>query len=203
MSRVTAITPTIPGREAMLAEAVASVNAQTVPVHSHLIRCQRPFGRGIVHVCHQFNALLAAVETEWFATLGDDDLWLPRHVETAEPHLDDADVVTTWGVNAPGGIRTNVSGWSREQFAAQFEFANFIPAIAFIRTSAVREVGGWPTEWEGGHRDQGGHFAGSAAWAEDWELWRRLAANGARFRCVEVETWVCRPGNWPRLSTTL
>jgi hypothetical protein len=202
MGVVTALTPTIPGRENLLAEAVRSVNAQTVPVHAHLIRCQRPSGEAAPHLCSQFNALLPAVDTEWVAVLADDDLWLPNYVEALEPAFESADVVYSWDV---GGMqpRIDCTDWSNAEIFDHLNHSNFIAATAAIRTSALRSIGGWPTNWEGANYRDGGHFAGSPAHAEDWELWRRLAAAGARFRCVPVETWQGRPGDWPRMTTVL
>ncbi len=199
---LTVLTPSIPGREAMLAENVASVNAQTVPVAAHLVRCQRPSGAAAAHLGSQFNALLRAVDTEWVAVLADDDLWLPHFVATVEPYADAADVLYAWDTDAMQP-RLDCTDWSQERLVSHLNLANFIAANAVIRASVLRDVGGWPTEWTGGSWRDGGHFIGSPAFAEDWELWRRLAAVGARFRCVPVVAWRGRTGQWPRMTTVL
>ena len=85
MADVTVITPSMPSRERFLAEAMASVAAQTVPV-AHLIIVDE--GRS---VAEKRNALVEAADTEWVAFLDDDDLLDPHHIETLLGH--DADVV--------------------------------------------------------------------------------------------------------------
>ena len=198
---LTVLTPSIPGREHMLAECVASVNAQTTPATAHLIRCSRPHGLAPLHLASQLNALLAAVQTDWVAVLADDDLWLPNFVAAVTPHTDTADVIYTWddGHMQP---RINCNGWSAQQIATHLDRANFIAAPAAIRTTALNRIGGWPTDWVGGSWRDGGHYKDSPAHAEDWELWRHLNHTHARFHCVPVEAWHGRTGH-ARITTTL
>lgn len=177
-SDITVITPSIPGREHFLAETVASVSAQTVPPHAHLIRCQNPGERDRSgkedHMVSQHNALLAAVTTGWLAVLHDDDTYLPHHIETIAAALDGADVVYTFSTTVEVS-RANVNGWSQDQLVRALEGSNIIPACAAIRVERMRGIGGWQ------HEDRPLY--------SDWSNWLRLARAGARFRCVPEPTW--------------
>ena len=176
IDRITVITPSIPGREGMLLDAVRSVNAQTVRPYAHLIRCQTPVGgQNLAHIAEQLNALQAGVSTEWLACLHDDDLYLPHHMETIQPYLDDADVIYTFCTTIPGLI--DVSDWDAERLAEKIAVENIIPSNAAIRTQIVKDIGGWGLT--------------SKPW-EDWDMWLRLARAGARFRCVPTQTWTYR-----------
>jgi hypothetical protein len=172
-----------------LAENIASVRAQTQPVECHLI-CGHPITAEepqMQYVAAK-NQLLSAVRTPWVATLNDDDVWLPDHVETVLPHLEDGDVVYTWDA---GGSRPrhDYTGWTQEQLVEHFDETNLLDGNCLIRVSLLRGVGGFPVEWTGSGPWAGGHFIDSPARFEDWELWRRLARVGARFLCVPKETW--------------
>ena len=73
---VSVITPTIPGREEFLAEARASVEAQTIPVE-HLVAVDRD-GEGPAVVR---NRLAAQATAKFLAFLDDDDVLLAEHCE--------------------------------------------------------------------------------------------------------------------------
>ncbi len=195
---ITVITPSIPERRRLLAEAIESVQIQTSPVEAHLIRVQEP-PLGVLssaHLAVQLNALLAAVDTEWVAPLGDDDIYLPHHVEKIRPYLEqDVDVVYSWAKDEYEPFRVDVSGWPPSQVARTLEECNFIRSTITMRTELLRRVGGWTSE----HRD--GVFTETGVPYEDWDLLIRLARAGARFRCVPFETWVYRLGNWRRILT--
>jgi hypothetical protein len=196
---ITVITPSIPERRRLLGEAMKSVQVQTSPVEAHLIRVQQPPAGVLspVHLATQLNALLAAVDTEWVAPLGDDDLYLPDHVEKIQPHLEqDVDVVYSWPRDEYEHNRIDVSDWAPSQVARKLEERNFIRTTITIRAELVRRVGGWAREYRDGKFGETG-----AAW-EDWDLLIRLARAGARFRCVPSETWVYRVGNWRRTLTS-
>jgi len=188
---VTVLTPSIPGREAQLVEAIASVNAQTVQADAHLIRVQTPPGPlGPVHIAAQRNALLDAVTTDWVATLDDDDLWLPHHLATVAPYLRTADLVYTWPTPEWAIHRLDCTGWDHRILEARLRNGNFIPSSALIRTGLLRRVGGWQTT------GYDGRFETGAFW-EDHDLWIRLARMAATFVCVPEETWVYRmDGEW-------
>lgn len=178
MLDVTVITPTIPGREAFLAECRESVMAQNWFPYAHLVRLDDPGVRDRAgkedHMVEQHNALLYRVETEWLAVLHDDDTYLEHHIETILPALDDADVVYSYSTTEQVS-RVDVSDWPQGQLVAALEASNIIPACAAIRTDLMREVGGWQ------HQERPLY--------SDWSNWLRLAKAGARFQCVPVETW--------------
>jgi hypothetical protein len=198
---VTVITATIPSRRAKLARCLDSVDAQTEPVTTHLV-CAEPPVPGMpatVHCALMQNSLLPAVRTEWTMRLADDDRLLPHHVATVLPWLHNRlfapDVVYTWDA---GGDRPRIdcTGWDRDDLVEALEEANFFDASgACVRTEALLEVGGWPTEWEDGH------FVGTRAIFEDWACWLALARAGRRFVCVPEPTWIYDAGDHPRIST--
>lgn len=193
---VTVLIPTMPGREEMLGEALASVYAQTVAPAAVLVRWSRPERIGPVHIAAQRNRLLAAVDTPWVATLDDDDLWRPDHLETVLPVLDFdvTDVVHTW-TDPEGTVpRVDVTGWPQPKLIAALRAGNFIPSAALIRTETIRAAGGWSESGFDGRR-----YATWATW-EDWDCWIRLAEAGARFVTVPKVTWEYRMGSWPRAS---
>jgi hypothetical protein len=186
---ITVLTVSIPGREALLAENVASVNAQTIPVTVQLV-CSHPVGdeQAQVQYARAKNSLLPAVQTPWVAVLNDDDSWLPHHVETVLPHLHNADVVYSWDADGHKP-RENCNDWTIEALCETFARTNFIDGNCLIRRSALEAVGGFPTDWQGPGPWDGGHYAGSIARWLDWRTWQLLAGQRARFKCVPVATW--------------
>jgi hypothetical protein len=195
---ITVITPSIPERRHLLAEAIESVQAQTFPVAAHLIRMQQPPRAALstAHTATQLNALLAAVDTEWVAPLGDDDIYLPDHVEKIRPYLgQDAEVVYSWPKDEHDFLRIDVSGWAPSEVARRLEEGNIIRSTITMRTEFVRRIGGWAGEY----RD--GVFSETGVPYDDWDLLIRLARAGARFRCVPFETWVYRVGDWRHSGT--
>ena len=166
---VTVITPTIPGRERLLAECIASVQAQTRPA-AHAIGLD--FNRRGPAATR--NSLLKAVSTPWVAFLDDDDLIDPHHVETLLSASDGADVVIPYcrfdGRSLP--LRYCNRAYDRATLARHGIF----PITVLARTSAVRAAGGFPT----GER------------YEDWSMWNTMADLGSVFRVVPETTWTYR-----------
>lgn len=198
--RITVTTASVPGREQLLAEAIASVNAQTSRPFAHLVRVQEPPGGQLspLHLASQRNALLDAVETEWLAVLDDDDVYLPHHFETIAPHLDDADVVYTFArVGCVSRYDTN--DVTTADLVARLRQGNCIPSNAAVRAETVRDVGGWSAD--GFDFDRRRYISTNATW-EDWDMWLRLARAGATFRCVPNETWDYRSGDWDKATTS-
>lgn len=164
---VTVLTASIPQRASMLAEAIQSVCEQSQPPFAHLVA---------VDVCRlgapmMLNRLLDAVATEWLMVLDDDDLLDPHHLKTLVGNSVDADVVYSY-------CRTE--GRPFEQYnqpfdALMLEHRSVVSHTALVRTSCVREVGGW-------HRERG----------YDWDLWKRIRGEGATFRSVPEVTWTYR-----------
>lgn len=166
---VAAVIPTILGRESSLAAAVASVHAQTVPVDELIVQLDAD-GAGPAATR---NRAVAVASSTWLAFLDDDDVWLPRHVETLLGASDGADVVypDCQLVGPHNGLILNVD-FSPSRLVA----GNFIPVTALVRRSLFNDVGGFD------ERDR----------YEDWGLWLRLLNAGASFRRVPTVTWEYR-----------
>lgn len=177
MSPVTVVTPTLPHRAPMLAEAIQSVAAQTVPPAAHLIDVDL-HRAGIPDMV---NRLVDRVETEWFLLLCDDDLLYPHHLETLAAYCAAADVVYSY---------CDVSGrsWNpnRGFVAEDLIHGNYIPSNALVRTALWRALGGYR------RTDR----------FEDWDFWVRAVEAGARFTCVPEATWLYRFGDWGNVSLT-
>lgn len=127
------------------------------------------------------------------AWLGDDDLWLPDHLERAG-ELFDADVagivnsmsclVREDGTLVPLGVHWRAPTY-RERFLG---VENRTPAGAVShRAVDARAVGGWPTDVER---------------AGDWDLWQRIVRSGVRSEMVLSPTLLFfgatgRKQSWP------
>jgi Glycosyl transferase family group 2 len=198
----TVITPSMPSRSLLLAEAIESVGDQIVQPQAHLIRVQSPpvDVPTPVAIARQRNRLAAAVDTPWCSILDDDDAYHLHHFDAIRQAFDsDADVIYTYAAQRHVA-RVDVTDWPSARLVERLERANdCVPYNATIRMSALREVGGWDeTSWEE-ITDAGGCYATGATW-DDWDLWLRLARHGAKFRCVPVVTWDYRSGDWQQSS---
>jgi hypothetical protein len=167
---ISVLTPTVPGREELLLQCVASVQAAGLEHHIQLD--ERGEGPAVVR-----NRLAERVDTEWLLCLDDDDLLLSHYLEVVEPSLADSDVVyTKWyltGAVDPQPLDVFDPILLRQR--------NFIPVTACVRTSLFRQVGGFNPN----------------AVLEDHDLWVRLLDAGARFTFVPVVCWRYRrrPGS--------
>ncbi len=131
---ITVITPSLPDRAAMLAEAVASVEAQTLSAEAHLIEVDHlRDGPAILR-----NRMLERAATEWVAFLDDDDLLDPHHLETLA--AGSADVVVPYcRFDGPPLSPLYVNQpYSRKRLARHGLF----PPAVLARTSAVLRAGG-------------------------------------------------------------
>lgn len=178
--RVTILTPTIEGREHLLAEAAVSVQAQSEEC-AHLIYLDTK--REGPAVCR--SRMLALVQSEFVGFLDDDDLLDETHVEAlmallanGGPHADLAwprcrtlfaegqPVVRIFQpIRGAGDIAGMLRGGR-----------NWIPVTVLARTEAVRQAGGFH----------------SADRYEDFELWRRMHQAGMRFEHLPRVTWTYR-----------
>jgi glycosyltransferase involved in cell wall biosynthesis len=166
---ITVITPTIPERGALLAEAIESVAAQTLKPDAHLISVD-------VHKlgpARLLNEMTAAAKTPWVSILADDDLYDPDHLESLAAEADGADVVFSWSRITDG----------RQQYRGEFRHEDFLNrgtdtgmrgCFMFTKT-AWEKCGGWVDEP-----------------CEDWGFISRLITSGAYFRAVYRETWTYR-----------
>lgn len=159
---VAVVTAAIPERLDLLAEAMESVRQQTVQPVEHVI---------VIDYAHEgtaetLNKALRAVTAEWVAVLDDDDVLYPNHLEMLLGASRFADVVYSnfdcdWNLNCYRPFKPVAL---REE--------NFIPTTALVRTSKLKEVGGWPHER-----------------LQDWALWLRILDAQGRFASVPAKTW--------------
>lgn len=175
---ITVIIPTVPERAELLAEAVASLEAQTSPVR-WLIGVDNEHNGPIATV----NALAGSVQTEWLFRLDDDDLVDDDHFEVLGRWLDGrADVVYTW-CRIEGGNDEHPPEQFQVRLQAEYGWehlreANWIPSSAAIRSELWHSLGGYR----------------EPSWTqhEDWDFWVRALDAGARFACVPAVTWTYR-----------
>jgi GT2 family glycosyltransferase len=188
MPRIAVLTPSLPERGDMLAEAVASVRAQTLPPVAHLVGVDYD-DAGIAGV---LNLLGRAADAEWLARLDDDDLLDVNHLEVLAAAADGADVVYSWcrvagrsGAGGPApvpGVIRNAEWTPNELFdPAVLRVRNFIPATTLVRRDLWERLGGWP----GADRRRPDH-------GEDYAFWLRALDARAIFRCVPQVTWTYR-----------
>lgn len=174
---ISVVTPTSGTRPEMLAEAVASVRAQTLPPIEHLVvddgseSVSDLDGVTVLRVPRggpgpARNAAIERARGEAIALLDDDDLWHPHHLETV------------WGVMQETGADVVYADCAVENRRDGYSFEvedfdgdallerNFLclPAT-LVRTSSVLHVGGFPDEPRG----------------QDWSLWKSLHRSGMRF----------------------
>lgn len=175
---LTVCTPTIGERAGLLAECVASIQAQEG--HGlqldHLVELDADrSGPAVVR-----NRMATRAGGEWLAFVDDDDLWSPHHAATVEPLLKPGvDVVFTLAAI------TGRPGWDPQldRFdPVALRRENYIPLCGVVfRAEAFHQVGGFPVE--------GGCY-------EDHELFVKLLDAGARWECIPERTWTYRFGDW-------
>ena len=179
-SQVAVVTPAIPGRLHMLAECLASVRAQTLPVAEHLVAIDYA-GVGVVE---NFNRAAAAARADWIVPLADDDVLEPEFVERLVEASKGADVVYSFcrvESREPELARQFVDGLgiNREPFdPVALRERNYVPATALIHRELWNDLGGY--------RETG---------LEDWDFWVRALDAGAVFRLVPDPLWVYRWGH--------
>jgi glycosyltransferase involved in cell wall biosynthesis len=174
---VTILTATLPERADMLAEAVASVKAQQLATfddvdHVVLIDHKRE-GAGAL-----LDDGLQLVKTPWVMVLDDDDVLYPNHLATVMARRRDyTDVIYTM---------PKVVGGTFTQYHEPFDSGvlarrNIVSHTALMRTSYVRQAGGW-----------------NNVRTFDWDLFKRIDALGADFLQLPDVTWEYRlhGSNW-------
>ncbi len=180
---VTVLTATLGRRARLLDEAVASVRAQTAPPLEHIIVDDGSYSVGpvdgarVLQVSHRGlgparNAGLDIARGAAVALLDDDDLWRPDHLATVWEVMVSTGADVVYADCEEIGRRDGYAITVRDFDAALLERENFICVPAtLVRVSALQAVGGFG--------------AGSL---EDWDTWKRMARNGARFVHVPVVT---------------
>lgn len=138
MNTVTAVTPSIPPRKALLERAVASVLRQSAPVAAISIAVDLTReGSAVTR-----NRALTAVTTEWAAFLDDDDQWKREHVERLLRCAEQtgADVVYPWPeMIGAGDPRPDRFGVPFD--ADELRRGSYIPVTSLVRTELAQRVG--------------------------------------------------------------
>lgn len=187
---VTVVITSIPPRKKLLARAVASVHAQTVPPDRIIVAVDHDReGPSVLR-----NRSFEQADTEWVALLDDDDEFYPHHLETLLAHRAGADLVYPWfDVKGPSG---KVENWrdplkldGRSPFGRTFDDRakqailrrdNFVPITCLVRVDMMLSVGGFP-------------LANTPEWPHDRSVdmggWQRLLRAGAWFRHAPERTW--------------
>jgi hypothetical protein len=115
----------------LLARALKSVYAQTLPPAAHLVIAQHP----VPYNAHQpavsaaYNQLLSAVTTEWTLRLDDDNYLL------------------TWAMEFFLEASEGTNGVLGSEHGGRVPWG----CTSMLRTSTLREFGGWPARWENNH----------------------------------------------------
>jgi hypothetical protein len=193
---VTVCVPTIPGREQLLARALASVDAQTARPRRILVVADTER----LGAAQTRNRLLRQVRTSWVAWLDDDDELLPNHLQVLIDAANDshADLVYSnpevVGIPDPlavcdddgNVIQSPVDvpfGPAQEQWLR--ERGNFIPITYLARTQLLKDAGGFPQPWS-----MPVAAGNNSAGCEDFLMLVKLLDAGARFHHVTGErTW--------------
>lgn len=159
---ISILTPSIPEREAFLEECVRSVEAQTNGDWEHIVKIDKNY-----HGCSvTMNQCAEQAQGEWLLPLADDDLLLPRALDTLLAASQGADIVY-----APPLVTGN------EDRFWFFQAPPAIPSFALIRRELWFELGGYDE---------------TAVREEDRKLWIKAMQAGARFVRVDEPCWVYR-----------
>ncbi len=163
MSKVSVITPTIPGREHFLAECKMSVVSQiSIAKIEHIVeRDDEGDGNSVTT-----NRAAAKATGEWLIPLADDDLLLPGCVAALLEHSGEADIIY-----AAPLVNGNEDRWWF------FQAPPFIPSFALIPTELWHSLGGYDE---------------TLAHEEDRELWKKALDAGATFLRIDDPCWVYR-----------
>lgn len=181
---ISVVTPTGGTRPGMLAEAVASVRAQTLPPIEHFVVDDGATGVPEIAGVQVLqvprggpgparNAAIAQARGEAVALLDDDDLWHPHHLATVWAVMQEtgADVVYADCVveNRRDGYGFEVGDFDGDALLER----NFLclPAT-LVRTASLRAIGGFPDEPRG----------------QDWSLWKNMHRARMCFVHVPVVT---------------
>lgn len=178
---ITVAIPTIPPRKTMLRKAIASVMMQTYAADAIAIAVDvNQMGSDITR-----NNALAMVQTPYVAFLDDDDLFLPRHLETllAAAIENNADVVYSLPrVMTPDGRKVERAfewGGGPVFDPELLRRKAHIQTTSLVRTEAAKGTGGF-------------HFVRDETGAvnDDHGFYLRLLNAGAKFHHVHEETFI-------------
>lgn len=159
---VSVLTPTIDGREDLLEECVASVQAQTFDRFEHRVL----FDEHREGCSATMNRLAAGALGDWLLPLADDDLLLPGCLESLLAHSDEGDIIY-----APPLVTGNEDRWWF------YQAPPVIPSFALIDRILWADLGGYDE---------------TLRHEEDRDLWTRALDVGAKFVRVDDPCWVYR-----------
>jgi glycosyltransferase involved in cell wall biosynthesis len=164
---VSVVTPTIPGREELLEECAASVDAQTggISVEHIVVPDEGHWG-----CAKTMNLCVDLAVGEWLLPLADDDLLLPGAVRALVEEAFSGDAAVDV-VYAPPLVSGNEDRWWF------FQAPPCIPATALVRASLWRDLGGYNERLD--HE-------------EDRDLWTKMLDAGATFARIDYPCWVYR-----------
>lgn len=169
---VSVITPTIPERSALLAEARASVLRQTYPAAEHLVQVDTGHvGQGFIR-----NDMARRACGDWLVFLDDDDLLDAQFIEL---HLEHAISTGADVVYSICRLPPSYTGWEpriAEFDAAECRRKNYIPVTVLVRRAAFEKSGGFRLPKAG----------------DDWSLWIALLDAKAKFAYLPVVSWSYR-----------
>lgn len=171
MLEVTVITPTLIGREDMLADCVASIQNQILPPVAHLV-AQDFFKRGPAYIR---NSLVERADTEWVAFIDDDDFAEPDWLDTLVRVRADV-VYSAFHIEGDAPSAFYDVSMAHVPDLESLRKQNTIPVTALVRREAFLDVGGFPLD----------------AKYEDHELWIKLMSAGYRFRKINAPLWTYR-----------
>lgn len=201
MPTVAICIPTIPKRHDRLAEAIASVVAQTRypdEIHVAVDFGDRSADLGDGSSPTRNRALFAA-STDYVAFLDDDDVMLPDHLDllVTAAERTGADLVYPWftAPGASGKLADDIDDLTRKVYGKPFgpdiekllRHSNHIPVTTLVRRSMAVKVGGFPPLAEAPVHPFPPHQR-----LEDWGFLLRLLDAGAVFHHVPEITWEWR-----------
>lgn len=182
---ITVLIPTLPHRRPLLARALASVAAQTLPVAVHVEPDPDRTGSAATR-----NRALEAVETPLAICLDDDDMLMPNAAQVLweAQQATGADVVSgaAW-LTAPPHTEPVIPpppGWiPRETVTAR----SVLHVTSLVRVSLAREAGGF--QWR--------RCPVSGMELDDYGFYAAMAERGAKFWRVPetVLIWSIHDGN--------
>lgn len=172
MDDITFVIPTIPPRGPLLARALLSVSAQTVPAAAVSIAADiHKEGAGPTR-----TRALKAARTKWVAFLDDDDEVYPQHSAILLGHAiyTGADVVWGWFDVAGGG--DPIPGNRGKQWDP--EVPHTFPITALVRNELAQQCDFPPP------------LSGVGCSGEDFTFWMQVSNLGARFEHLNEVTWL-------------
>jgi glycosyltransferase involved in cell wall biosynthesis len=191
---ISVVLPTIPGREALLERAIASVRAQTLPVAAlHVVDEPRPDPASYVceRIARARNIGLNKVDTPWVAFLDDDNWWEPNHLASLYAHITEADVIYANSTRVPMDVT--------DSCFVQYNGPD--PNAALVSVIIARNVGGFCETWIPDDSEGGYHSALTGHLYEDLDFWERCQQHGATFLQIPDETWNYEMG--PRMDARI